>query len=730
MLWTKICCIFIGFMVVALASCQSPALAQSGTDPSGLTVNWKLGSGSARSILPSSYPAPATYSVSIYSTSGVPVASQTGLTSTNWTFSNVPVGTYTVTIDGLDTSSNILATGSGAVTTSSASTSANVTVPLSYIVTGGGSGGVALTFDYTSAGVSNPMAALTVIDPSGTRTIYTSGSGLVASGTTFTWTKTSATVGSYQLLITLTAGTNMATKSETLLVAQDITTTATLSFSSADFTMSYVPVSSLTMNQTLNSTSDVGQYSQLTATPNSGATNPLVTWTSSNPSAATVDSNGMVHLLLQGSVTITATSVDSPTVTATCVFNVPTVSVTITAPTTFRVGTSVQLLATVNNSTYMGVTWSSNSPSIAAISPTGVLTCLNPGTTAITATPFIGAPTPLNLTVGSAVLYFPGSPTPEVVYLSPTGTLVSATTMSLSGTFTGTSLTADPLGRYLWDYSYSSGIETIYPGLIGTGAPSSVTGETAFTASVTAASNVVSDHQGKYIFLVAPNGSVQVIPIITNGLATAPVSTFYATSFGLSGISGISMVMNPSDTVAYFLVNTSAGTNLAAASFSAGVFTALTPLVTLTQAPSPSFIVLDPSGRNLYLANTTNPSIYCYAISPASSSSSGLSSTFSTSTLSSSAPNAFAINPQGAFLYVAEGNLLYSYSLVAGALTPTGNSLTFSTPMTQIIVDPTGQYLFASDGSNTYPVILGPSGAMASNGSPVAYSGFAYEALP
>ena len=58
---------------------------------------------------------------------------------------------------------------------------------------------------------------------------------------------------------------------------------------------------------------------QLTATvtPND-AFNPALTWTSSNEAIATVSATGLVNALAPGEATITATSVDVPTISATC----------------------------------------------------------------------------------------------------------------------------------------------------------------------------------------------------------------------------------------------------------------------------------------------------------------------------------------------------------------------------------------------------------------------------
>ena len=61
----------------------------------------------------------------------------------------------------------------------------------------------------------------------------------------------------------------------------------------------------------------------LTATVNpSNATDKSLTWKSSNPNVATVDSNGKVHAVAYGTAVISATSVQDPTKVAKCTVTV------------------------------------------------------------------------------------------------------------------------------------------------------------------------------------------------------------------------------------------------------------------------------------------------------------------------------------------------------------------------------------------------------------------------
>lgn len=81
---------------------------------------------------------------------------------------------------------------------------------------------------------------------------------------------------------------------------------------------SFTPVSSIAITAANDATSlDVGYTLQLTATPNSDATNQSVTWSSSNTDYATVSSTGLVTGVAAGNVTITATAADGSGVTRT-----------------------------------------------------------------------------------------------------------------------------------------------------------------------------------------------------------------------------------------------------------------------------------------------------------------------------------------------------------------------------------------------------------------------------
>ena len=120
-------------------------------------------------------------------------------------------------------------------------------------------------------------------------------------GYTFTGWYTAATGGT----LVGAAGASYSLSEDVTLYAQWIETKVTI----------------ITLNPT-SATLEVGETVTITATITpSDALNTDVTWTSSNPSIATVDANGVVTAIASGTVTITATNTNSG-VSATCAITV------------------------------------------------------------------------------------------------------------------------------------------------------------------------------------------------------------------------------------------------------------------------------------------------------------------------------------------------------------------------------------------------------------------------
>ena len=141
----------------------------------------------------------------------------------------------------------------------------------------------------------------------------------------------------------------------------------------------------------------IGRTTQLTATAKDAAGNVLsgraTTWTTSAPTIATVDANGLVTGVAAGTANITATSEGKSAQAAVTVSAVPVASVTVApnAPAV-KVGATLALSATVkdeqgNELAGRAVAWSSSAPTVATIdAATGVVTGVSTGTATMTAT--------------------------------------------------------------------------------------------------------------------------------------------------------------------------------------------------------------------------------------------------------------------------------------------------------------------------------------------------------
>ena len=188
---------------------------------------------------------------------------------------------------------------------------------------------------------------------------------------------------------------NVASVSSTGLVTAvapgQATITATSEAAAGTSTISVSPksVSSVILSPNQGSVT-VGQTLQLGAQVTDDQGNVLggrpISFTSSAPGVATVSESGLVTGVAPGTATITATS-EGKTGTATVtVTPIPVAKVVVTPETpNVTVGQTVQLNVSVqgaNNQELTGrtVTWSSGAPSVASVSPTGVVSGLSPGT--------------------------------------------------------------------------------------------------------------------------------------------------------------------------------------------------------------------------------------------------------------------------------------------------------------------------------------------------------------
>ena len=160
-----------------------------------------------------------------------------------------------------------------------------------------------------------------------------------------------------------------------------------------------VEVSGITLNKTDAVLHVDGQYKDklylYAVVSPANADDTSVTWSSSNPEVATVDSNGVVSALTEGTTIITCTSNMTPSVSATCKVTVfqPVYVNSITLDKTSvelwaneAESSTLQLNATVEpaNATYSSVHWSSSDEDVAWVDGWGRVMAISAGTATIT----------------------------------------------------------------------------------------------------------------------------------------------------------------------------------------------------------------------------------------------------------------------------------------------------------------------------------------------------------
>ncbi|TMC55083.1 MAG: hypothetical protein E6J20_01180 [Chloroflexi bacterium] len=412
-----------------------------------------------------------------------------------------------------DASGNVL---TGRTVTWETSNSAVATVSPSGLVTGVGVGSATITATsggkkgHGNAKVSNLPVASVTLSPS-PATVYVGATmqlvatlkdanGHPLSGRTVTWTTSDGTVATVD-------GTGLVTG--IALGATTITATSEGQTGVATVTVSSVPVASVVVAPSIANIL-VGNTVQLTATTQDAAGTVLagraITWSSSNPSVATVSPTGLTTGVAAGTATITATSEGKNASAAVTVANVPVASVVISPATALvLVGASVQLVASPKDAagnllSGRAITWTSSAPATATVSPTGLVTGVGAGAVTITAMSE-------GMTGSAAVTV---NPVPVAsVSLSP-ATVSAAVGQAVQLTATPRDASGNPLsGRVVtWATSNAAVATVTASGQVTVGV---VTGVAAGSATITATSEGKST-TATVTVTTAPVASVAVTP--------------------------------------------------------------------------------------------------------------------------------------------------------------------------------------------------------------------------
>ncbi len=293
-------------------------------------------------------------------------------------------------------------------------------------------------------GTAPPRITTTALDDGTVNTSYSE--TLNADGSPTSW---EVTDGSLPAGLTLDESTGLISGTPTTAGTSTFTVKAANDYGSDSKELSIiiideqtdVPVTGVSLNtSTLNLIE--GGTDTLTATvePNN-ATNRNVTWSSDNPSVATVN-NGVVSAVSEGTATITVTAQGDSTKSASCTVTVTAATVSVTGVTLNKTSTSLYvgdtetLTATVapDNATNKAVTWTSSNPSVATVE-NGVVTALARGTAVITATAADGSGASASCTVTVSSYLPPANPNYRItVEATQGGTVTADPTAAKAGT--------------------------------------------------------------------------------------------------------------------------------------------------------------------------------------------------------------------------------------------------------------------------------------------------------
>jgi 6-phosphogluconolactonase (cycloisomerase 2 family) len=476
-----------------------------------------------------------------------------------------------------------------------------------------------------------------------------------------------------------------------------------------------------------------------------------VTWAPTTGAVATVSnaagSQGLATALNPGSVTVTATLGTTVGTTALTVTGAALVSIAVTPTTaTIRINGTQQYIATGSYSDLTTqvitalVTWNSATVATATISnaagSNGLATGLAQGTTVITAA--LGTinsnANPATLTV-AAFAY--------AVNINKN----SAAASNLSQYIIGTNGTLSPLN----------------PPTVATGTnPYSLTTDRSHQFVYVANFDHSSATGSVSQFSIGADGSLTPLNPATinagngpNGIAANPAAPFvyvvnyysfdvYEYSIGVGGLltalgivpaapngNAASIALNPAGTYAYVANYTQAGSVGSVSQYSVGAVApgALLPLspATVPTGSQPNDIVVDPSGRFVYVANSD---INASSISQYTIGANGLLTPMSPATVpTGTEPWSITIDAKGQNAYVPNRNNKlppgtvshYTIDQTTGALTlavpvaPATNPTTAGTGATSLAIDPSGGFAYVTNRDSGLPSTVSQF-AIAANG--------------
>jgi uncharacterized protein YjdB len=221
---------------------------------------------------------------------------------------------------------------------------------------------------------------------------WSNGTSTTPYDSSITWTTnlpTVATVNSAGVVTAVAAGAAILSAS-----ANGLNTTAAITVSASSPTLTSITLNPTSSILNIGQTVDIGATGNLSNGTSDSPYDSRVTWTSSAPAVATVDSLGLVAAQTAGTATITASASGKSATAAITVNAGPTlisISLDITSAA-LNVGQTVDITSTANWSNGTStvpwdshLTWTSSAPSVATVNAGGVVAGVAAGTATITA---------------------------------------------------------------------------------------------------------------------------------------------------------------------------------------------------------------------------------------------------------------------------------------------------------------------------------------------------------
>jgi 6-phosphogluconolactonase (cycloisomerase 2 family) len=467
----------------------------------------------------------------------------------------------------------------------------------------------------------------------------------------------------------------------------------------------------------------LGTTTQLTATGTySDSTkkdiSSQVTWASATPAVATVPA-GLATSVTVGTSVISAslsgvTGNDTLTVTAAAV-----VSVAITpANPSITLGKPLQFVATgtftdkTTQNLTGSVVWKSSMPNVAAISNTsgtqGLATAssTNLGKTMIGATltgnTLMIPPVPLivTTTVYAYASNFDDGTVSQYV-IGTGGALTPLTPAIVTAQTHPFSVSVEPTGQYVYVANWGSNSVSQYT--IGAGGALTAVG--SGTVATGATPNAVTIDPANRHAYVANYGD-NTVSQYTIGLdgALAPLGTPVPT-----GVNPASVTVRPPNGNYAYVTNYNAGVSGGApgpGSISQytvgtdGTLTAMTP-ATVASGSEPNSVIVDPSGKYAYVANSNDNTVSQYIIGTGGA----LTPLLPATVAAGARPFSVTVDPSSRYVYVANANdgTISQYTIGAGGgLTPmTPATVNAGAGASSVTIDPTGIYAYVTNRGTT-----------------------------